>query len=485
MRALTPLKFIVETEHQDDGAVVAREAGGRFAVSARLHSDRPGDGRVWLDVEYRAERMIPPRCVTVANRRDFEAFILAAADRFESNPQETKVRDAAYEIIDSLVAHAVADLHVSFAPGTPTVAEAKETAALPWRTAREVASATPERPDWLAEPYLVRGEVTGIAGKLKVGKSTLTAHLMRAVLTGGTFLGQPCQRGPVLFLTEQRPGTLRELFERVGLTDRDDLHVLHLHDTAGTPWPQVAASAVMKARAEGAILLVVDTISRFARIADENDAAAMAAALTPVEDAAKAGIGVWVPHHERKSGGSVEDAGRGSTAFGGAVDILLRLKRGEGNTPRTVRILQALSRFDATPEDIAVELVNGEYIMRGTESAVRRHQAREEVDAVLTGASLMSAGPMTLATLKERLPDAKDDTLRKALEDSVRDGHAVREGTGRRGSPYTWRTVDSFATPITGVQKQNKRHMEDIDAARAQAPKAKQRRHKTAKRRRN
>lgn len=323
----------------------------------------------------------------------------------------------------------------------------KKVSMLAWRTAREVATAAPERPDFIAPPYLVAGEITGIAGKLKVGKSTLTAHLIQGTTSGGTFLGQPCKRGPVLMLTEQRPGRLRELLERAGLLECEDLHILHLRDAKGAPWPEVAASAVEKARSEGAIVLVVDTISRFARIVDENDAGQMNAAMTPLEDAAAAGLGIWVPHHERKSGGSVEDAGRGSSAFGGAVDILLRLRRGEGATPKTVRVLEALSRFDATPEQLAIELVDGSYVARGPEGDVTFQQAKVALDGALT------AEPATLEELKERLDGVKDKTLRKALGEAVRDGKAVRLGEGKKGSPYKWEAL-SFPTPIIGVEKE-------------------------------
>ncbi|MEX1254100.1 MAG: AAA family ATPase [Dehalococcoidia bacterium] len=330
--------------------------------------------------------------------------------------------------------------------------EKKQTAplTLPWRTARELAQTQPEEPAWIAPPYLVRGEITGLAGKLKVGKSTLTAHLMRGVLTGGTFLGQSCEQGAVLLLTEQRPGSLRELLARSDLTDCDDLHVLHLTDARGAAWPEVVRVAIEKAQQVGANLLVVDTVSRWAGLVEENDAGAFNAAMVPLEDAAAAGLGVWVPHHERKSGGAIEDAGRGSSAFGGAVDILLRLRRGEGNTPRTVRIVEALSRFDATPEQLAIELTPDGYLVRGTETDIKVQQARDALDGVLT------AEPSSLDDLKALLGDGhKDKALRNALDQMVRDNVAHQSGGGVKGDPFKW-AVLSFPTPILGVEKEKK-----------------------------
>ena len=52
------------------------------------------------------------------------------------------------------------------------------------------------------------------------------------------------------------------------------------------------------------------------------------------------------------------ESGRGSSAFGGAVDLVLNLRRPDGNTRGTLRVLKALSRFDETPPELVVELRN-------------------------------------------------------------------------------------------------------------------------------
>jgi hypothetical protein len=50
--------------------------------------------------------------------------------------------------------------------------------------------------------------------------------------------------------------------------------------------------------------------------------------------AGSAGLAVLMLRHERKGGGEVGESGRGSSAFAGAVDVILQLKRPEGNTRR-------------------------------------------------------------------------------------------------------------------------------------------------------
>src|ERR1700751_5262060 len=93
--------------------------------------------------------------------------------------------------------------------------------------------------------------------------------------------------------------------------------------------------------------VVVDTLPQFACLKgdSENNAGDALAAMHPLLRAAADGIGVILTRHERKSGGEVGDSGRGSTALAGAVDIVLSLRRPEGNANKTHRLLQALSRF--------------------------------------------------------------------------------------------------------------------------------------------
>ena len=105
--------------------------------------------------------------------------------------------------------------------------------------------------------------------------------------------------------------------------------------------------------------MVVDTLPRFACLKgdSENNAGDALAAMHPLLRAAADGIGVILARHERKSGGEVggwsPDGGSSALAgavdilpapstFAGAVDIVLSLRRPEGNANKTHRVLQAL-----------------------------------------------------------------------------------------------------------------------------------------------
>jgi hypothetical protein len=85
--------------------------------------------------------------------------------------------------------------------------------------------------------------------------------------------------------------------------------------------------------------------------------------MAPLQEAAAGdGLAVVVLRHDRKSGGDVGDSGRGSSAFSGAVDVVLQLSRPEGQSRPGVRALKSLSRFDETPETLVIELTEAGYV---------------------------------------------------------------------------------------------------------------------------
>ena len=143
----------------------------------------------------------------------------------------------------------------------------------------------------------------------------------------------------------------------------------------GHDWPQVVDEAITKCREVGAVLLVIDTLSMWAglRGEDENASGAAAGAMEPVANAAAEGFAVLVARHERKSGGEVGDAGRGSSAFSGAVDVAITLRRLEGDATATeARRLDAVGRYDETPETLVIEAHRARLRLAGDRARARR-----------------------------------------------------------------------------------------------------------------
>jgi len=312
---------------------------------------------------------------------------------------------------------------------------------LPFRSALEFAGSTPAEITWIARPYVAAGSICEVVGRIKTaGKTTMVMGLCRAVLEGADFLGEPTKRMAVVYLTEQPASSLRESLRRADLLDRADFHLLSWSDTASVSWPALVASTVAECRRVGAGLFVVDTLSRFAGIRGdgENNAGEADAIMGPLQLAAADGMSIIIVRHERKAGGDVGDAGRGSSAFGGAVDVVLAVRRLEGNGPANRRVIQALSRFDETPETLVVELTPNGYVSLGNEPAVAHHAAKARVLETVAAAG---AAGLSVAELVKRTAHSRT-TIQGALDELIAERRVARIGGGVRGQPFQFTIVD-------------------------------------------
>jgi hypothetical protein len=321
-----------------------------------------------------------------------------------------------------------------------------------FRTARELASMTTERVTWLVRGFLAVGAVTELSGKAKLaGKSTLILFLTRSVLEGDLCLGAVAMRSPVVFLTEQTPTTFRELLGRAGLLNREDLSLLCHADVAGTTWTQIVRLAKEEAVRLGAKLIVVDTLPQFAGLRGdaENNAGDALAVLAPVQQSAARGFAWVVTRHELKGAGEVGESGRGSSAFTGAVDIVLRLSRPDGHQRPTVRKLEGLSRFRETPACLILENISvhcpaagievpaetiDAFQVLGDDEAVTVAEAKSELLALLPACEdgAPSVGELVQMTTRPRA------ALQRALEGLIQTGQVQRVGKGARGNPYRY-----------------------------------------------
>jgi hypothetical protein len=318
--------------------------------------------------------------------------------------------------------------------GSRQIPEKKPESKLPFRTALQIAQETPAKVEWVAKPYVALGAITEVDGKVKLaGKSTWATHLCRAVLDGKPFMGEPTTKTPVVFLTEQPPSSWRITLEKAGLLGREDFHSLYFRDVRGLAWSVVADEAVAYCRKVGAKLLIVDTLGQFAGIIGdaENNAGDALAAMLPLQEAAGNGIAVMVLRHDRKSGGLVGESGRGSSAYSGAVDVVLSLRRPEGNTRKTLRVIHAIGRFEETPDEQTIELTESGYVSLGTTANVAEAEAEQ---------ALLSAMPSTEAEAAtiEQLVEAtgvKRSTVNRALKALRFRGRVSTIGEGKRKDP--------------------------------------------------
>jgi hypothetical protein len=325
---------------------------------------------------------------------------------------------------------------------------------LKFRSGAEVA-AMDEPIEWIVPGFVAKGGITELGAKVKAGKTTLVMKLVRAVGDGLNFLDRPTLKTPTVYLTEQPSASFRQAMERAGLLGRDDFLFLQYSDTQGMPWTEVAAEAVDECARIHSVLLVVDTLPQFACLKgdSENNAGDALAAMEPLLRAAAEGIGVILTRHERKSGGEIGDSGRGSSAFAGAVDIVLSLRRPEGNAKKTHRVLQALSRFSETPAELLVELTEAGYVALGDPHEAALKEAKDSILATIPR-SETEAVDLKELTASSKAPRS---TVQRAVEDLLAGTILTRTGEGKRGSPFRYFVSENRLCPTSNREGQRER----------------------------
>lgn len=305
-----------------------------------------------------------------------------------------------------------------------------------FRTGTVFAAEAGQKIEWIVKGLVAKGGITELGAKVKTGKTTLLLAMVRAVVDGRTFLNFSTLRTPVLYLTEQPAVSFRQAMDRADLLTRDDFVVLTYTDTRGISWPDVASAAVKECKRVGASLMVVDTLSQFAGLTGdrENNSGDALEAMGPLQIAAAEGIGVVVIRHERKSGGDVGDSGRGSSAFAGAVDIVLSLRKPQGNALKTRRLLQSLSRFSETPSDLLVELTDGGFVSLGDPGETALKDAKNSIFAI---APKVESEAITVAELSTTA-EVSRRTAQRAIEELVRERVLGRIGQGKKGDPFRY-----------------------------------------------
>ncbi len=184
-------------------------------------------------------------------------------------------------------------------------------------------------------------------------------------------------------------------------------------------------------------LLVIDTLSKWAKVADENDAAEALRVVGPLQLIAEDNVAVVTLRHAGKGspdGKDVVDTGRGSSAFSGEFDLCTVLSRAPGGGHPNRRQLRSVAREDNVPPTLVIELKGGRYLAEGSAPNVEYRSARQ---FVLSRLSSCEAEAMTETQL---LGAAKDQfsrsTLKRVLNGKGGEGGLIREGlvTGKLGA---------------------------------------------------
>lgn len=298
----------------------------------------------------------------------------------------------------------------------------------PITTMRTMREEPPTPVDGLWGRWLHRGEMTSIAARGGVGKTTFTRNLMLRSAMGGSFMGAPFER-PLrwLYFTREGAGSyfrlkLERLGDALGVDDASEDR-LHFVDKANDcnlllsrpdDLDQIRRDIDhVKSSPDGLDVVAFDPFTRF-KSGSENDDKDMAAAVDAILSLqAEFDIASWVPHHSSQSGVGL-DAWRGHTTFEGgmATGFLLTDKVADDPNPTTRKIEIAKARYSFTLEDrqtrhfdcdVETELYS-EREATGTEARIREALRRPGAEW-LTYAELAAEVGVSRSTVQERVRD--------------------------------------------------------------------------------
>lgn len=279
--------------------------------------------------------------------------------------------------------------------------------------------------DWIWRGYLAKRNLTLLSSEPKTGKSTLLFDFLKQMNAGEPFLELSTTPVQTALLTEESLPLLK--------MRRDSLHLETLPLSVitlqpGLTWPLVIAKLKQKAL-QGAGLLVVDTLSRFWDVMDENDAAQVVRALGPLVALTRVhDVAILLLHHVRKQGGPVGRAVRGSNALTGACDIHIDLTRTNPNDKSPRRRFEALSRYGETPDTLYVERGEGGYKLSDEQTG----QMEQDLLKIVSEEPGITAEDIAEALYVHL------NTARRVLTDMISRDILQRDGSGSGRSPYRY-----------------------------------------------
>jgi hypothetical protein len=293
----------------------------------------------------------------------------------------------------------------------------------------ELLASAEEEISWVWEPFLPSGTLAVLAAFMKIGKSTLAYSLLIAIAQGRPFLGFATKKGGVLILAvEEHRRDVRLRLRRFGMRNEDPIWV---HEgplpSDGETLKQVKDFVVK----QEIRVVLLDTLTSFWNVADENDNSKVIKVLKPLLKLARETEAViLLAHHERKAGGEGGRSIRGAGGLLGLVDQAIILERRQGGKPNQ-RVLRTLGRYAESPAEVLIELVGDEYQCLGKPEDSSR---TAEVGRVLGALSEKAQTMDTIANRSLLTPRMVSKILSTELKNQV-----VVAGSGKKGKPFTYR----------------------------------------------
>lgn len=286
--------------------------------------------------------------------------------------------------------------------------------------------------EWVVHGLLPTGGVSMLTGAPKAGKSTFARNIAAAVASGTPVIDRPTEEGLVFYVAlEDRRAAVREHIAAMNLPDRA-LHLLRFHIGPIALDAEEALSMLVDVIQRFPVaprLVVIDTMIRFHQMIDTNNYGEVTKVLNkPLSVAREYGTCILYVHHTRKGGkpGDSFDRVLGSTAFVGTMDCSIQVwRRGDR------RFIQSEQRVgDDLP--LTEVCLNGEGRIEASDPVENERSAglaEQIVEACTT--------PLTETAIRRRVGGDRG-RVGLLIRRLVDNGALRRNGTGRKGAPYTY-----------------------------------------------
>lgn len=317
--------------------------------------------------------------------------------------------------------------------------------------------------DWLVEPIIARGVITENVAKVKLGKTTFAMGLVRAGLAGdaeycGLQVHRPfrtlyfTEEGYETFLVEMEDYGLNDLVEAEAFFTAFDFETARATpDNKAVTFSMTVDSLIRHVEQDRIDLVVLDTLSIIAGIEEEDHSGRAGFVMQEIRRISKSGAAVYDLRHGRKSGGELSDAGRGSSALSGGVDIQSMIQPLPGSDEETSNLRRLTLKGRGVPVMRPIVL---EY-----DPETKRYRA---VGEVLSKAERLAAAiTATLVTAKafdyERALSTNGITLatkgnRAGIQREVKEmGERGDLHHATRGAAEVYWTDEPLTAHLTGV----------------------------------
>jgi hypothetical protein len=296
-----------------------------------------------------------------------------------------------------------------------------------------------EEAEWLIDGLLSAGGISIWVAKPFGGKSTALRAAALKVSRGEPFLGRTTSKGAVgYFALEQARNEVVGHFKQMGAT-RADSATLKIH-TGMVPAEDVTEKLRQVIVENSLKLAVIDPVVLLLirGVRDFNEYAAVYAALEPLISIARdTGCHMALVHHLSKAERDSMDQIMGSTAFSGAADTVVTLrKKVEGGVEfRTIEAQQRRAGVNMQPTTLTLDMVTG-FVGIGEPLWLKKKEAAFET--VLAFLRQQSDQQFLNDELRKKL-GLKKATVDAALKRGIDEKSVERSGSGNKGDAFRYR----------------------------------------------